>query len=111
MSDKAWDDLVSLLEDKYPELKFDRKTEPLQDQPKYNKTTETLEFDKDGKTYRVVRVSTPQIVDKKSHYTHRGTAQRVEYTYNPEETSSKVTFYSQLANGEFVEIDPQAMIN
>ncbi len=111
MNDKAWDDLVSLLEEKYPQLKFDKNITALEENSKYNKTTETLEFDKDGKTYQVKRITTPRIIDKKTHYHHRGSAERIEYIYDPTETTSKATFYSQLASGEFVEIDPQAMIN
>jgi len=109
MSDRAWDDLITLLDDKYHLDENKRFKEPLEDKPDLERTIERIEFTKDNESFRIDRVTSPTIVDRKTFYHHRGSADRVEYTYDPEETSNKVLFYKQSAGG-YEEISPESML-
>lgn len=111
MSDKAWDDLISLIDEKYTIDASDRLTEKMEDDGALTKSIERIEFEKDNVKYRIDRVTSPLIIDKKTHYHHAGSANRIEYVYDPEETSTKVLFYKQLADGHFNEISPEDMLS
>ena len=111
MSDKAWEELINLLDEKYTVDITNKFTEKLEDNPKFTKTIERIEFEKDNIKYRIDRVTSPLILDKKTHYSHRGSANHIEYIYDPDETSSKVVFYQQLADGHYNEISPEAMLS
>jgi len=111
MSDKAWDDLVNLIDEKYQIDSSDRLKEEIEDNPGLKKTIERIEFEKDNTKYRIDRVTCPAIIDKKTHYHHRGSANRVEYIYDPEETTTKVVFYQQLSDGHYNEISPESMLS
>lgn len=110
MSDKAWDELINLIDEKYHIDSSDRLTEKLEDDGALTRTIERIEFEKDNVKYRIDRITGPLILDKKTHYHHRGSANRIEYVYDPEETSTKVVFYQQLADGHFNEISPESML-
>lgn len=111
MNDNAWDELVTLIEDKYPQAQVQRRTEPLEDSPHLNKTITSLLFERENTSYKIERVVSPRIIDKKTHYHHRGSADRVEYLYDPEEITNKVLFYRQTPSGEFTEITPEALLS
>ena len=111
MSDKAWDDLISLIDDKYQIDLSDTLSEAIEDHKELKKTIQRIEFEKDNIKYRIDRVTSPAIIDKKTHYHHRGSANRIEYVYDPEETTSKVVFYRQLSDGHYNEISPEDMLS
>ena len=111
MSDKAWDDLISLIDDKYQIDCSDTLKEDMEDYKEVKKTIQRIEFEKDNIKYRIDRVTSPAIIDKKTHYHHRGSANRIEYVYDPEETTSKVVFYQQLRDGHYNEISPESMLS
>lgn len=111
MSDKAWDDLISLIDEKYQIDSSDMLKEEVEDHPELKKTIQRIEFEKDNIKYRIDRVTSPAIINRKTHYHHRGSANRVEYVYDPEETTSKVVFYQQLADGHYNEISPESMMS
>lgn len=110
MSDKAWDDLISLIDDKYRIDNSNTFEEPIEDHKDLNRTIQRIEFEKDNTKYRIDRVTSPAIVDKKTHYHHRGSANRIEYVYNPEETTTKVMFFQQQGDGYYNEISPESML-
>ena len=107
MTDKAWEDLTDLVDNQYTIDNSDRRTEQLEDNHELSRTIESIEFERDNVKYKIERTTSPRIVDKKTHFHQRGTASRVEYVYDPEDTSSKVTFYKQLADGYWNEITPE----
>ncbi len=111
MSDKAWEELTDLIDKKYQIDLTDRIVEKLEDNPSFKKTIERIEFEKDNTKYRIDRVESPMIIDKKTHYHHRGSANRIEYVYDPEETTTKVFFYQRLADGHYNEISPESMLS
>lgn len=107
MSDQAWEQLVDLIDQKYHIDKHRRHTEALEGKSKLERLHDEIEFTKDGRTYRIDRVSSPSVVETKTHYVHRGTAQRIEHTYNPDELVHKVVFFKQSEGGNWHEIDPE----
>jgi len=111
MSDKGWDDLINLIDEKYGIDSSDRLSEKLEDDGALKKTIERIDFEKDNIKYRIERVTSPAIIDKKTHYHQKGSADRVQYVYDPEETSTKVLFYKQLADSNYNEISPEDMLS
>lgn len=110
MSDQAWEQLVDLIDQKYGINKHRRHTEEIDGKTKLERLHDEIEFDREGQTYKIDRVSSPAVVDTKTHYVHRGTAQRVEHTYDPAELVHKVVFYKQADDGSWHEIDPESFL-
>lgn len=110
MSDKAWEDLVDLIDAKYTIDKSDRQELPLEDEPKLRKTVESIYFEKDNTKYRIERLVGPRILDKKTFYSGQGVANHAKYVYDPAETSSRVMFYRQLVDGNYNEITPEELM-
>lgn len=111
MNDTAWEELVNRIDEMYTLDNSTRVVEKLEDNPKLSKTIQRIEFEKDNVKYRIDNVESPKINDKKTFYHHKGTADRVEYIYDPEETSKKVIFYRKLADGDYNEISPEEMMS
>ncbi len=110
MNDRAWEELVDLIDDQYTIDNSNRKEEALEDNKKLKQIIESIEFEKDNIKYKIDRVTGPRIIDKKTFYSGHGSANRMQYVYDPEETSSKVVFYKQLADGNFNEISPEDLM-
>ncbi|MFO0955736.1 MAG: hypothetical protein U0526_04370 [Candidatus Saccharibacteria bacterium] len=111
MSDQAWDQLVDLIDQKY-EIDNHKKTkEPLEDHPDLSRTIDAIFFEKDNQKFKIERVTSPAVVDTKTHYARSGTAQRVEKKYDPEETVHRVAFYQQQSDGYWNEIPPEALMS
>ena len=110
MSDKAWEELIDLIDNKYQVDTSDRREEPLEDNRKLKQVVETIGFEKDNVKYKIERITSPRIVDKKTFYSGQGTANRLQYVYDPEETSTKLVFYKQLPDGNFNEISPEDLM-
>jgi len=111
MGEKAWDELINLIDEKYQIDSSDRLQEDVEDHPELKRIIERIEFEKDNIKYRIDRVTSPAIIDKKTHYHHRGSANRIEYVYDPEEITTKVVFYKQLSDGHYNEISPESMLS
>ena len=111
MNDTAWEELVNRIDEMYTIDSSTRLVEKLEDSPKLSRTIQRIEFEKDNVKYRIDNIESPKINDKKSFYHHRGAANRVEYKYDPEETSKKVVFYKKLSDGHFNEISPEEMMS
>ncbi len=107
MSDKAWEELVDLIDTKYQVDKTDIKDEPLEDNSKLKKHTESIFFEKDNQRYKIDRVTSPRIIDKKTFYSGHSTANRIQYEYDPEEKSVKVLFFEQIPDGYWNELTPE----
>ncbi len=110
MNDDRWGDLVELIDEKYTVDHFDRRVEKLENNPELTQTIESIEFERDNVKYKIERITSPRIVDKKTHFHQRGVAARVEYVYDPEETQTKVMFFKQMTDGYWNEISPEDLM-
>ena len=110
MNDRAWGELVDLIDEQYVIDSSKRREEPLEDDKKLKQTVESIEFEKDNIKYKIERITGPRIIDRKTFYSGHGSANRIQYVYDPEETSSKVVFYKQLADGHYNEISPEDLM-
>lgn len=105
MNDNAWERLVDTVDVNLGVTKHSRSTEPIEDHPTLTQQLETIEFERGGDRYKLVRTTGPAIIDRKSHFSHRaGTANRVEYVYDESEIAHKVTLHTN-KDGEWTEID------
>jgi hypothetical protein len=111
MNDRAWGELIDLIDEQYTIDSSKRREEPLEDDKKLKQTIESIEFEKDNIKYRIERITGPRIIDKKTFYSGHGSANRIQYVYDPEETSSRVVFYKQLADGHYNEISPEDLMS
>ncbi len=110
MNDRAWEELIDLIDNKYEVDVSDRREEALEDNKKLKQTIESIGFEKDNIKYKIERITSPRVVDKKTFYSGQGTANRLQYVYDPEETSTKVYFYKQLPDGNYNEITPEELM-
>ncbi len=109
MSDQAWEQLVDLVDQKYSIDDHSRRREPLDDAPDFHCLVETISFTKDGQDYRIERTVQPAVLDTKTHYARAGVAQRVQKTYDPENTVARVSF-SRRINGTWQEVAPEGLL-
>jgi hypothetical protein len=111
MSDKAWEDLVDLIDNQFTIDKTEQKEQPIEDAPKLKQKIEAIYFEKDNTKYKIERTTGPRIIDKKTFYSGHGVANHSQYVYDPDETSSKVAFFKQLQDGHFNEISPEELMS
>ena len=111
MYDRAWEELVELIDTKYEVDNSDRSEVPLEDDHKYKKIIESIFFEKDNTKFKIERVTSPRIVDKKTFYSGHASANQLKYVYDPVETSTKVFFYKQLPDGNYNEIAPEDLMS
>ena len=111
MSDKAWEDLVDLIDNKFTIDRSESKEEGIEGEPKLKNKISSIYFEKDNIKYRIDRVVGPRIIDKKTFYSGHSAANHSKYVYDPSEESSKVLFYKQLADGNYNEISPEDLMS
>lgn len=110
MSDRAWEDLVDRLDMQFG-IKNQRKFKrPLEDEPRLEQTIDQIDFVRAGQDFRVERISSPAIEDRKTNYNKTGIATSSHTTYDPSELVHKVIFY-RLSGGEAVEISPEELLH
>lgn len=97
--DIGWDKLVDAIDIKFGIINHGRSTEPLEDRTDLTQNVQFITFERDGKTYKMERVTGPAVIDRKSHY-HKvaGSTVRFENVYDETETSHKTNFYAK--NGD-----------
>ncbi len=101
MTDSAWERLIDTIDATLGISRHGREQQPLPDQPQLTQSIEFFEFTKQGEDFRLERSSGPAIVDRKTHYSHReGTANRIEYIYDENEISHKVTLYRRESSAD-----------
>ena len=94
MNDSGWERLTDAIDVKLGISRHGRDVRPLEDRPDLSEKIEYIEFTNDGQQLRLERSTGPAVIDRKSHYSHRGgTANRMEYIYDPDETAQKVTLF------------------
>ncbi len=110
MNDRAWEELVDLIDSKYEIDNSNRREEVLEDNHKLKRIVESIYFEKDNQKFRIERITSPRIIDRKTFYSAHATANQIKYVYDPEETSTKVIFYRQLPDGNYNEIAPEDLM-
>lgn len=109
MNDGAWERLIDSID---ATVGFDahRKTKrPLEDRPELTESVEEFEFERGGVRFKLERVSGPAVVDRKSHYSHRGgTASRIENIYDASDIAHRETLYREIG-GDWQEQDISAL--
>lgn len=109
MSDRAWEDLIDRIDVHFGILKSNKFDRPLDDQPELIASIDQVDFKKGPDLYRIERISSPAIVDKKTTYNKTGVATRTQTVYDDTETVHKVHFY-RLEGSEAVEISPDQLL-
>lgn len=110
MSDKAWEQLIDLIETKYGVISIKNRHENLEDKPNLKKNLDEIIFVRNDIDFKIVRTISPRIIDKKTIYRSTANASRIENVYDPEETVSKVNFYKK-ADADWQEIKPEELLN
>lgn len=110
MSDRAWEELLDLIDEKFGIDSLQTQKQPLADNPELSETVVTVSFERSGQAYRFVRTIRPRVIDKKSYFHRTGGAQRVENVYDPDETTAFVSFYKKQGS-DWQEISPESFLN
>lgn len=110
MSDQAWEQLVDLIDQKYGISQHKRHTEKLDGKQDLERFYDEIIFEKSGSMFKVDRITSPAVANTRTHYAHRGTAQRVEHEYDPTELVHRVVFYKQASTGSWHEISPEDLV-
>lgn len=111
MNDRSWEELIDRIDEKYQVDKHYKSENKLEDNPKYSAKIEAIEFERDNIKFKIERVTSPAIVDKKTYYHKVGGANRVENIYDPTETTNKVQFFRQQPDGYWNEISPEELLS
>lgn len=110
MNDRAWEELVDLIDQKYDIDTSYQREEPLPDNKDLSRMVETIEFERDNQKFKIERVTSPAIIDKKTYYHKVGGAARVENVYDPEATTKRVAFYKKTTDDYWNEITPEELL-
>ena len=107
MNQQGWERLVDLVDLKFGIGKHGKRQEQLEDNPQLSQEIDYVCFEREGKQYRLQRVSGPAIIDKKTIY-HRaaGSSVRFENVYDTTQTSHRMELYLQQGD-EWQKIDLQ----
>jgi hypothetical protein len=110
MSDKAWEQLVDQIETKFGIDKADKTEEPLEDNHQLSRQVEEVIFSRDQSEYKIVRITSPMVIDRKTIYHRTASANRIENVYDSGQTSSKVEFYKRV-DDSWQQIEPEQLLN
>lgn len=97
--DKGWDKLVDAVDLKFGIDEHGRKTEPVPDRTDLTQAVQFITFTRDGKQFKMERITGPAIIDRKSHF-HKaaGSTVRFENVYDEHDTSHRTNFYRKSGN-------------
>jgi len=107
---RSWETLVDMIDQKFSVTEHKKITEPLPDNPRLTRLLDIIYFTKSGLSYKVVRTTQPSVSDTKTHYTHRGSASRIEHQYDETDTVSHVTFYEGAGTDEWREVQAEGLL-
>lgn len=111
MNDRAWEELIDKIDELYQIDRTGKRGEALEDNNKLKRLIESIEFERDNSKYKIERVTSPAIVDKKTYYSRVGGAHRLENIYDPKETTKKVLFFKAQPDGYWNEITPEELLS
>ncbi len=107
MQDRVWNDLLDRLEMKHGEVEIQKRKESRSDDlgNELVSNIEFVDFEMEGNKFRVEKVTSPMILDKKTHYSHSsGNHTSIEYVLSETETTSKIRVLREDDDGEWSEI-------
>ncbi len=110
MNDEKWLDILDMIDNKFEVLDKTRAEVPIGDDLDEEKATEIIEaviFNGPLGKMKVERITKPEIIDKKTHYSKRaGDKARVEYEFSQTEKVHKMKAYrwDDIA-GDYIEIE------
>ena len=105
MNDAAWEHLTDAIDVSLGVTDHGHLKRPLEDRPDLTQSIEFFEFSREGQGYRLERATGPTLIDRKSHYSHRGgTANRIENIYDPNDIGHVVSLYKKV-NDEWEPVD------
>jgi hypothetical protein len=94
MEDTGWNKIVDAIDTKFGLIDHGHKTEPLEDRHDLTQTIHYIVFEKSGEQFKIERVTSPAIIDRKSiHAKSAHSSVRFENIYDPEESMHKTNFY------------------
>ena len=109
MSDRAWEDLIDRIDIHFGILNSRKFDQPIEGDNRLVSHVDQVDFEKDAKQYRVERISSPAVIDKKTTYSKTGVATRTQVVYDEDELTNKVAFY-QLNGDDVNEISPEQLL-
>lgn len=105
MNDDKWSDVVEKIREKFKVEQHDKMAHP----DISSGQIETLIFISPVGRYKLVRTTTPRVIDKKTVYSSRaGSSTSVQYEYDEKEMTSRLDIYKWddgLGNWEKAEIE------
>lgn len=111
MNDRAWEELIDKIDELYAVDQMGKREEKLDDDQKLKRSIESIEFERDNVKYKVERITSPAILEKKTYYHRVGGANRIENIYDPVETTKKVMFFKAQTDGSWNEIGPEELLS
>ena len=96
MNEVSWDRLTDAIDVKFGIARHGREERPLEDVPDLKAKVQYIEFVRAGETFRLERITSPAIIDRKSIGSHRiGSSVQFQNIYDPTELSSRLVVLHQ----------------
>lgn len=109
MNEAAWDRLTDSIDVRFGIAKHGREERQLPDAPQLTAAVQFIEFERGGERYRLERVTSPAIIERKTMGAHRiGAELHYQNIYDPEELTSRVVFLRN-ESGEWTSIEPDSL--
>jgi len=96
MKAELWSEILDRLEQQYGEFEIQRLSESREDDTgqKLTSEIERVEFETAQGRMRIELITTPMILDKKSHYSHTsGASANIEYVLSETEKTQRIRAY------------------
>jgi hypothetical protein len=107
--DKAWERIVDAIDTKYGLKDFGKSKRPVDDAHELTEYVAYIIFEREGTKYRLERLQTPAILERKTMGARRaGATVRMQNIYDPHEFSYKTNLYKDNA-GDWEPVDPSAL--
>lgn len=110
MSDRAWEDLVDRIDVNFGITHSRKFEEAIEGERELKNTIDRIDFTRGGQPYRIERISSPAVVDKKTTYNKTGIATSSHVLYDANELTHKVLFY-RMDDETPVEISPEDLLH
>ena len=107
--DRAWDRIVDAIDIKFGIIKHGRETRPLEDAQNLTEHVSFIVFDREDERYRMERISSPAIVDRRQVGSRRiGGETHMQNSYDEHEVARKTVLLREEGD-EWVPINPDSL--
>ena len=107
--DRAWDRITDAIETKYGIENHGRSERKIADAMHLTEQIAFIEFNREGQSYRLERITGPAIIDRRTVGARRaGSEVRFQNIYDTEEVGHKTLMYRRQA-GEWEAISPEEL--